>query len=239
MPFVGRRGGQVRVCRNRQEARLKSRLGVPARGIPGGGELKSRFGAWRSGPVADRSGRRLRRGGNPLDSSAECAEHPEAMMPLSFPLFSPCKGWAPPGRGGGRREIRESLDRRPKSRPAVVPGDVAQLGEHLLCTQGVAGSSPVISTSTLTTEQVRKSNPCRPPSQSGSSSHVDHASELRSGCRQGKLRRVQGGCLGTKRRRRTRLPAKCLGELEASDDPGISEWGNPPGVMPRHSRLNT
>ena len=31
-------------------------------------------------------------------------------------------------------------------------GDVAQLGEHLLCKQGVAGSSPVISTSTLTTE---------------------------------------------------------------------------------------
>ena len=25
-------------------------------------------------------------------------------------------------------------------------GDVAQLGEHLLCTQGVAGSIPVIST---------------------------------------------------------------------------------------------
>ena len=31
-------------------------------------------------------------------------------------------------------------------------GDVAQLGEHLLCTQGVTGSSPVISTSTLSTE---------------------------------------------------------------------------------------
>ena len=26
-------------------------------------------------------------------------------------------------------------------------GDVAQLGEHLLCTQGVGGSSPLISTS--------------------------------------------------------------------------------------------
>ena len=33
-----------------------------------------------------------------------------------------------------------------------VPGDVAQLGEHLLCKQGVSGSSPLISTSTLTTE---------------------------------------------------------------------------------------
>jgi hypothetical protein len=31
-------------------------------------------------------------------------------------------------------------------------GDVAQLGERLLCKQGVTGSSPVISTSTLSTE---------------------------------------------------------------------------------------
>ena len=31
-------------------------------------------------------------------------------------------------------------------------GDVAQLGEHLLCKQGVTGSSPVISTSSLSTE---------------------------------------------------------------------------------------
>ncbi len=30
-----------------------------------------------------------------------------------------------------------------------VDGGVAQLGEHLLCTQGVTGSSPVISTSCL------------------------------------------------------------------------------------------
>ena len=41
--------------------------------------------------------------------------------------------------------------------PYLATGDVAQLGEHLLCTQGVTGSSPVISTSTLTTEQVEKS----------------------------------------------------------------------------------
>src|SRR5438094_8049265 len=34
------------------------------------------------------------------------------------------------------------------------PGDVAQLGEHLLCKQGVSGSNPLISTSTLTTELV-------------------------------------------------------------------------------------
>jgi hypothetical protein len=62
---------------------------------------------------------------------------------------------------------------------------------------------------------------------------------LKSGRRLDKLLRVRGGCLGTKRRRRTRLPAKSAGELEANDDPAISEWGNPSGVMSRHSRLNT
>ncbi len=42
-----------------------------------------------------------------------------------------------------------------------------------------------------------------------------------------KLRRADGGYLGTQRRRRTRLPAKRPGELEANIDPGVSEWGNP------------
>ncbi len=42
-----------------------------------------------------------------------------------------------------------------------------------------------------------------------------------------KLRRADGGYLGTQRRRRTWLPTKRSGELEASIDPGISEWGNP------------
>jgi hypothetical protein len=62
---------------------------------------------------------------------------------------------------------------------------------------------------------------------------------LKSGYRSDKLLRVRGGCLGTKSRRRTRLPAISTGELEASDDPVVSEWGNPPGVMSRHSGLNT
>ena len=49
---------------------------------------------------------------------------------------------------GGRRLIRlPSYVLRVAAR-----GDVAQLGEHLLCKQGVGGSSPLISTSTLTTE---------------------------------------------------------------------------------------
>ena len=45
---------------------------------------------------------------------------------------------------------------------------------------------------------------------------------------------AQGGCLGTSRRRRTWQAAKSLGELQASEDPGMSEWGNPAGVMLRH-----
>jgi hypothetical protein len=42
-----------------------------------------------------------------------------------------------------------------------------------------------------------------------------------------KLQRADGGYLGTQRRRRTRLPAIHFGELEASIDPKVSEWGNP------------
>ena len=37
--------------------------------------------------------------------------------------------------------------RDPKSKIRNGYGDVAQLGEHLICIQGVAGSIPVISTS--------------------------------------------------------------------------------------------
>ena len=42
-----------------------------------------------------------------------------------------------------------------------------------------------------------------------------------------KLIRANSECLGTRRRRRTRLPAKSDGELDVSYDPSISEWGNP------------
>ena len=38
---------------------------------------------------------------------------------------------------------------------------------------------------------------------------------------------AQGECLGSKRRRKTWQPAKSLGELATSFDPGVSEWGNP------------
>src|SRR6266851_5578831 len=62
---------------------------------------------------------------------------------------------------------------------------------------------------------------------------------LKSGYRSNKLVRVRGGCLGTKSRRKTRLPAISVGELEANDDPAISEWGNPLEVMFEHRWLNT
>ena len=40
-----------------------------------------------------------------------------------------------------------------------------------------------------------------------------------------------GGCLGSKRRRKTWQPAKSPGELATSFDPRISEWGNPAEVI--------
>ena len=38
---------------------------------------------------------------------------------------------------------------------------------------------------------------------------------------------AHGGCLGSKRRRKTWQPAKSVGELATSIDPMVSEWGNP------------
>ena len=49
-----------------------------------------------------------------------------------------------------------------------------------------------------------------------------------------KLIRAQGGCQGTIRRRRTWQAAKSHGEPQAGNEPWISEWGNPAGVMSRH-----
>lgn len=42
---------------------------------------------------------------------------------------------------------------------------------------------------------------------------------------------AHGGCLGSKRRRKTWQPAKSPGELATSIDPRISEWGNPVGEI--------
>lgn len=46
-----------------------------------------------------------------------------------------------------------------------------------------------------------------------------------------KKRSANGGCLGSKRRRRTWNPAKSYGELETSVEPWMSEWGNPAAAM--------
>ena len=44
-----------------------------------------------------------------------------------------------------------------------------------------------------------------------------------------KKRRAHGGCLGSRRRRRTRQAAKSCGEAQMAKDPQVSEWGNPSG----------
>ena len=54
-----------------------------------------------------------------------------------------------------------------------------------------------------------------------------------------KIKRAYGGCLGARRRRRTRQAAKRHGELQASMDPWISEWGNPVPANRYHPYLNT
>lgn len=38
---------------------------------------------------------------------------------------------------------------------------------------------------------------------------------------------AHGGCLGSKRRRKTWQPAKSSGELATNIDPEVSEWGDP------------
>ena len=43
-----------------------------------------------------------------------------------------------------------------------------------------------------------------------------------------KRAKAHGGCLGSRRRRRTRQAAKVCGEARTAVDPQVSEWGNPP-----------
>ena len=50
-----------------------------------------------------------------------------------------------------------------------------------------------------------------------------------------KYRRAHGGCLGSRRRRRTRQAAKSRGEARTAFDPRMSEWGNP--ACRRHANL--
>lgn len=53
-----------------------------------------------------------------------------------------------------------------------------------------------------------------------------------------KLQRAYDGCLGTYRRRRTRLPAKSPGQTVTVSDPGVSESGNRTRVMSCYTLLN-
>ncbi len=53
-----------------------------------------------------------------------------------------------------------------------------------------------------------------------------------------KIQRAYGGCLGARRRRRTRPAAKCHGEQQAGVDPWMSEWGNPAAANRCHPCLN-
>jgi len=62
--------------------------------------------------------------------------------------------------------------------------------------------------------------------------------KVESFSRKVKIVRAYGGCLGADRRRRTRQAAKCHGELQASVDPWISEWGNPAEENLCHPYLN-
>ena len=50
-----------------------------------------------------------------------------------------------------------------------------------------------------------------------------------------KLHRASGECLGATRRRRTCQATICRREPQAGLDLRVSEWGNPAGVMIRHS----
>ena len=66
----------------------------------------------------------------------------------------------------------------------------------------------------------------------------------KSGCnamqpRKVKQRKAQGGCLGTKGRRKTRQAAKSCGEGHMPSDPQVSEWGNPHRAHPVYPCVNT
>ena len=56
--------------------------------------------------------------------------------------------------------------------------------------------------------------------------------------KQGQAKKAQGGCLGTKGRRKTRQAAKSCGEGHMPVDPQVSEWGNPHGAHPVYPCVN-
>ena len=82
----------------------------------------------------------------------ECTSKQDLGFRSVFPTLQASRSEVPPAvpmrtACGGRRRRGVAIPRSIRG-----PGDVAQLGEHLLCKQGVSGSNPLISTSTLTTE---------------------------------------------------------------------------------------
>src|SRR5262245_26229074 len=94
------------------------------------------------------------RGGNPLEPRAqahhECATKPRVLGFCLSHSSGRSRAEGPPAsrssqaEGGTRKACRQEVA-TVGSEP-WPDGDVAQLGEHLLCKQGVTGSSPVIST---------------------------------------------------------------------------------------------
>ena len=85
----------------------------------------------------------------------------------------------------------------------AVYGGIAQLVEHCFCTAGVSGSNPLTSIK----YKIRYSE-----------FYLDYRFILMLK----KLRACEGS-LGIQKRRRTWLPTKHFGELEASFDPEVSE----------------
>ena len=101
---------------------------------------------------------------------------PHAGLVEVAPRFSgrgpaaPARGWAFSSVGESARLITVRslvrIQKGPRSEPARLLrhhlGDVAQLGEHLLCKQGVAGSSPAISTARLPAISTARLNVIQP-----------------------------------------------------------------------------
>ena len=165
-------------------------------------------------------------------------------------------------------------------------GELAQLGEHLPCTQGVKGSIPLFSTmakaklapwklnnDNLFNHQMKtKSRHLRKqmytvntkkffrklrrvdynfnnlwrltekPEKNLFTKWINNVKEkwlsYSAVDMQVKHERAQGGCLGTRSRRRTWQAAISHGEEHISIDPWMSEWGNPHTVMRMYPILN-
>ena len=122
-------------------------------------------------------------------------------------------------------------------------GDVAQLGEHRLCKPEVTGSSPVVST-TQNQEAGR-----RLPFRRGLASNFSDETHLENCivyeatiCKLYFGSSKEGRTVDALALRADEGRGKqryCPGELQASLDPGISEWGNLAPIMRRRLRLNT